>query len=88
MEASGHTAGSILFAFGHHALMVAMGISWYALNGRDYVWREPFANKPLVEYQKDIKVYPGILLIASADCLYRRSRAADTPPATGTSSRR
>jgi hypothetical protein len=37
----GHTTGSILFAFGHHALMVAMRIPWYAVNGREYVWHCP-----------------------------------------------
>lgn len=77
----GHTAGSIFFAFGHHALMVAMRIPWYRLNGIDYVWREPFANNLIVEYQKDIKVYLGILLVASAYKLYRRPLRPKEPPA-------
>ena len=38
----GHTVGTILFAFGHHSLMVAMRIPWYALHGLNYIWREPF----------------------------------------------
>lgn len=48
----GHNTGSILFAIGHHALMVAMRIPWYAVNGREYVWREPFANNRRVEISK------------------------------------
>ncbi|MGB5621682.1 MAG: hypothetical protein WBN65_04230, partial [Gammaproteobacteria bacterium] len=67
----GHTAGSIIFAFGHQSLMIAMRIPWYELNGRHYIWREPFVNNLFVEYQKDIKVYLGILLVASAYQLYR-----------------
>jgi len=75
----GHTVGSIIFAFGHQSLMVAMRIPWYELNGLHYVWREPFVNNLFVEYQKDIKVYLGILLIASAYQLYCRSRDAESP---------
>lgn len=62
----GHTAGTVLFAFGHQVLMIAQRAPWYALNGIDYVWREPFVNNLIVEYQKDIKVYFGIVLIATA----------------------
>ena len=64
--AIGHTAGTVLFAFGHQALMIAMRIPWYAMNGIDYIWREPFVDNLIVEYQKDIKVYFGIVVIATA----------------------
>ena len=73
----GHTVGTILFAFGHHSLMVAMRIPWYALNGLNYIWREPFVANLIVEYQKDIKIYLGIVIIATAYGLFRRSR--ETP---------
>ena len=76
----GHTVGTILFAFGHHSLMVAMRIPWYALNGLNYIWREPFVANLFVEYQKDIKVYLGIVIIASAYGLFRRSRENKTTP--------
>jgi len=76
----GHTVGSIIFAFGHHALMVVMRIPWYSLNGMHYVWREPFASNLIVEYQKDIKVYLGILLVASLYRLYRGSRTPALQP--------
>lgn len=75
----GHTVGSIFFAFGHHALMVAMRIPWYEFNGVRYVWREPFVNNLLIEYQKDIKIYLGILLVASLYRLYRDSRSLPRP---------
>jgi hypothetical protein len=70
----GHTVGTLLFAFGHHSLMVAMRIPWYALNGMDYVWREPFVANLIVEFQKDIKIYLGIIAVATAWGLLRRSR--------------
>jgi hypothetical protein len=73
----GHTIGSIFFAFGHFALMVALRIPWYALNGRNYVWREPFASNLIVEYQKDIKIYIGFIVVISAYQYYRRVRSAE-----------
>jgi hypothetical protein len=75
----GHTVGSVLFAFGHHALMVAMRIPWYEFHGLRYVWREPFVNNLLIEYQKDIKIYLGILLVASLYGLYRGSGSLARP---------
>jgi hypothetical protein len=76
----GHTIGSIFFAFGHFALMVALRIPWYALNGHSYVWREPFANNLIVEYQKDIKIYIGFVVLISAYQYYRRVRSAEPQP--------
>lgn len=76
----GHTAGSILFAFGHFTLMVVMRIAWYGANGVHYVWREPFVANLVVEYQKDIKVYLGIVVIVTAYRLYRGQSGAAAPP--------
>lgn len=73
----GHTIGSIFFAFGHFILMLALRIPWYALNGRSYVWREPFANNLIVEYQKDIKIYIGFVVVISTYQYFRRSRSAE-----------
>lgn len=75
----GHTVGTILFAFGHYTLMVAMRLPWYALNGHDYIWREPFVANLIVEYQKDIKIYFGIVVIAILYQMYRRSRSEVAP---------
>jgi len=61
--------------------MVAMRLLWYEMNGRDYIWREPFFSNLFVEYQKDVKIYFGVVIIASAYQLYRRSRpVAPSPP--------
>ena len=76
----GHTIGSIFFAFGHFALMVALLIVWYGLNGLTYVWREPFVSNLIVEYQKDIKIYIGFIVLISAYQYYRRARSAEPQP--------
>jgi len=54
--------------------MVALRIPWYALNERTYVWREPFVANLIVEYQKDIKIYLGFVILMSAYQYYRRSK--------------
>lgn len=74
----GHTIGSIFFAFGHFVLILALRIPWYALNGRTYVWREPFVNNLIVEYQKDIKIYIGFVIVISTYQYFRRSKTAGT----------
>jgi len=71
----GHTIGSIIFAFGHFVLMVALRIPWFAVNELTYVWREPFVSNLIVEYQKDIKIYIGFVIVVSAYQYYWRSRA-------------
>jgi len=70
----GHTLGSVLFAFGHYALMVVMRIAWYALNEQSYIWREPFVANLIVEYQKDIKIYIGFVVLIVAYRNFRRVR--------------
>jgi hypothetical protein len=75
----GHTAGTVLFAFGHYALMVALRMAWYQINDHHFVWRDPFVANLIVEYQKDIKIYFGIVIIATAYQMYRRSRSAPAP---------
>ena len=70
----GHTLGSVLFAFGHFSLMVLLRVPWYALNGRTYIWREPFVSNLIVEYQKDIKIYLGFVVLIVAYQAFRRSR--------------
>lgn len=76
----GHTVGSIFFAFGHFVLMVALRIPWYSLNGRSYVWRDPFVNNLIVEYQKDIKIYIGFVVLISAYQYFRHGKAANPQP--------
>ena len=78
--AIGHTIGSVFFAFGHYVLMVALRAPWYALNDRTYVWREPFVSNLIVEYQKDIKIYLGFVVLISAYQYYRRAKATQPQP--------
>jgi hypothetical protein len=72
----GHTIGSIIFAFGHFVLMLALRIPWYALNERTFVWRQSFVSNLILEYQKDIKIYIGFVIVISAYQYYRRSRTS------------
>lgn len=65
----GHTFGSVVFAAGHYVLMVLMRMVVYGLAGITYVWREPFFSNLVLEYQKDIKIYVGIIAVIIA---YRR----------------
>ena len=69
----GHSAGSVFFAFGHFALQLLIRGAWFAARDLPFIWREPFVANLLVEYQKDIKIYLGIVLIVT---LYRRFGAA------------
>ena len=70
----GHTAGSIIFAFGHFSIAVLLRILVWPLNGLEYVWRTYFVANLMVEYQKDIKIYLGIVFIMSAYIYYRRNQ--------------
>jgi hypothetical protein len=79
----GHTIGSVIFALGHFLLMIMMRAPWYALNGRDYVWREPFASNLLLEYQKDIKIYIGFVVLIATYQYLRRHRSHDVSPPVG-----
>lgn len=72
----GHTAGSMLFAMGHYVLMVCMRIVVYAFSNVSYIWREPFFANLLVEYQKDIKIYIGIIAAVSAWQFYWRQHSS------------
>jgi LytTr DNA-binding domain len=77
----GHTAGSIIFAFGHHVLMIVQRAAIFALRGETYHWQAGFVTNLIVEYQKDIKIYIGIVAIVAAYQYYRRARVAASPRA-------
>lgn len=76
----GHAAGTVIFAFGHHTLAVVMRIIVYAFRDMEYMWRVGYIPNLIVEYQKDIKIYLAIILIASGYQLYRRSAAVKEQP--------
>lgn len=77
----GHTVGSIIFAVGHYTLMVLMRMVAYGMAGTTYIWREPFLSNLIVEYQKDIKIYMGILAVLTAYRYFRQSDQTATEPA-------
>ena len=68
---AGHLLGSALFAAAHYFLMSAMRAVSYPWFGRTWINSEFWLNNLLVEYQKDIKIYVGIVAIIS---IYRRMR--------------
>ncbi|MDX1481484.1 MAG: LytTR family DNA-binding domain-containing protein [Woeseiaceae bacterium] len=80
----GHTAGTVLFAFGHQTLMILQRIVWFSLRGETYIWREPFVANLIVEYQKDIKIYLGIVAIIA---VYRYLRDIRAPRSADTDGR-
>ena len=78
----GHTLGSIIFAFGHYALIVVLRAIWYSLQGREYIWREPFVANLVVEYQKDIKIYIGFVIVIAAYRYFLSDREPEGATAT------
>jgi hypothetical protein len=75
--------GSVLFAIGHYTLMVALRIVIFFANGMHYVYQHDHFNNLVFEYQKDVKIYLGMVGIIA---VYRRvgrlraERAAAPPP--------
>lgn len=75
-SAAGHLAGSVLFAFGHLALMVVFRIALFpVVIGRKYVWwGDPIGNL-IFEYQKDVKVYVGMVACLTIYHFWQKQRA-------------
>jgi len=71
----GHTVGSIFFALGHHILMIVQRVAFFALNDMTYHWQPRFVSNLIVEYQKDIKIYIGIVAVVSAYQYFRRAQS-------------
>jgi len=80
----GHTFGSIIFAFGHQVLMIIQRIAVFAFNDMTYQWQAGFVSNLIVEYQKDTKIYLGIVAVMSAYQYYRRTRANSAPQSEST----
>jgi len=76
----GHVVGTVIFAFGHFSLIVLFRIMVMALYKRHYVWMQDYVSNLLVEYQKDIKIYLGIVLVISAYQYYRQHRLEPSHP--------
>jgi LytTr DNA-binding domain len=76
----GHTAGSVIFAFGHYSLMVLLRVIVFQVNGMQYSWLQSYASNLLLEYQLDIKIYIAIALIISTYQYFLKVRQEQTPP--------
>lgn len=82
----GHVAGSVLFAFAHYFLMVAMRYVVFLFVSDRYVFSDFWFRNLVIEYQKDIKIYLGIVAIIGAYRYYRGTRT-NAPTATIASDR-
>lgn len=81
---AGHALGSLLFASGHYALMVVLRIATFHVNGMEYLWRHDHRANLLFEYQKDLKIYLGMVAVIALYRQLRRRRAVRmAAPATG-----
>lgn len=80
----GHTVGSIMFAFGHHVLMIVQRVILYSFRDITYRWQSDFVPNLIVEYQKDIKIYIGIVAVISAYQYYRHVQSDSSPQADRT----
>jgi LytTr DNA-binding domain len=76
----GHIVGSALFAFFHMTLMIVFRSVVFFLVDATYYWKDGFATNLLLEYQKDIKIYLGIIAIVSGYRFFRRSRDVERKP--------
>ena len=72
-----HVLGSVLFAVAHHFVMIGLRMIVYPLYGTTYVLSEFWLRNLLVEYQKDVKIYVGIIAIVT---IYRRLRSRRQAP--------
>lgn len=61
--AVGHLIGTGLFAVAHYFGMVGLRYLVYTLSGRTFIFSDHWLNNLLIEYQKDIKIYLGLVAI-------------------------
>ena len=83
--AFGHLIGTGLFAVAHYFGLIGLRYLVYTLAGRSFVFSDYWLNNLLIEYQKDIKIYLGIVAIVA---VYRYVRATSVTPEQPPQSRR
>ena len=77
--ALGHVVGSILFAFGHFALMIILRIALFpVLIGRGYTWWGDPVGNLVFEYQKDVKIYAGMVTCVAVYHFWRKQKTYDS----------
>lgn len=78
-----HAIGSLLFAIGHYALMIALRILVFLANGMHYAYQHNHFDNLVLEYQKDIKIYlamVGMIAVYRYARQRRAERDAAPPP--------
>ena len=79
----GQLAGSGLFALGHYSLLIVLRIVVFAANGLRYGGARSHLDNLVFEYQKDIKIYLGMVaIIALYRQFRRRTPTSQADPAT------
>lgn len=79
--AVGHLIGSGLFAIAHYFAMIGLRYLVYTLAGRSFVFSDFWLNNLLIEYQKDIKIYLGLVAIIAVYRYIRSTSANSAGPA-------
>jgi hypothetical protein len=59
----GHVIGSVIFSLGHYTIMVGLRAIVYPLFGRNFGSPVSLWSNLVFEYQKDLKIYAGIVVI-------------------------
>jgi len=67
---AGHLVGSVVFTLGHYTIMIALRKLMYFLNGLSYGWPASLMSNLTFEYQKDIKIYIGIVIVITVYRLF------------------
>lgn len=76
-KVAGHILGSALFALAHYFIMAGLRAAIYPMFGTTYVFSDFWLHNLLIEYQKDVKIYVGIIAVIT---IYRRVRARRQTP--------
>ena len=76
----GHLVGSVLFAVGHYFLFVILRKIVFAINGMAYMPDQNHLRNLVFEYQKDLKIYIGMVAIIAAYRHFRSRREESEAP--------
>ena len=72
---AGLVIGSALFAIAHYFLMVGLRMVIYPLADETYVFSDFWFRNLVIEYQKDIKIFLGIVAIITGYRYYREHKS-------------
>lgn len=72
---AGLAIGSVLFAIVHYFLMIGLRMLIYPLAGETYIFSDFWFRNLVIEYQKDLKIYFGIVAIITGYRYYREHKS-------------